>query len=387
VRQTKRIRVLQVIPKLMTGGAERVALDLARHLDQESFEVAIMSLFPYTGERFEQEATELNIKVFYLSKRLGFQPKVWFEVNRLFQEFKPDVVHNHLYALYTVLPSVLWHAVPARLHTVHNIAVKDAIGKRVYLNKLAFRYLDCVPVSISRVIQNTVHEVYGNPESPVIYNGVDLAEYNQQPQQRELWRLRNGIDKDIFVFVCVARLALAKNHRLLIEAFNQVVQNTPNTILLLVGDGELRSDIADLIECFGLQEKVRMLGQRSDIKEILNASDAFVLSSNWEGLPISVLEAMSTGKPIIATNVGGISELIFQGRNGYLVEQGNCGQLSVAMEVLCHNPSHARNMGRASRQIVLKAFGVREMAHLYGLLYLDLLKRNSDSSGFREVRI
>jgi glycosyltransferase involved in cell wall biosynthesis len=369
----KRVRVLQNIPKLATGGAERLVLDLAKHLDSKVFEVVIVSLYPFTGEPFELEAKAEEISVTYLSKQLGFDPRVCNEMHRLVQDYRPDVVHNHLHGLYTVLPACLWHDVPIRLHTLHSVAEGEANGSWRALQRIAFRNLRFVPVSISKVVHDTVQKIYGPIESPIIFNGVDTKRYLKPSVNREEWRRQNNISKYAPIFVNVARLAPEKNHKLLIRAFGEVAQSLPAAILLIVGDGQLRTELVSIVTDLGLHESVRFLGIRTDITDILNASDTFVLSSNWEGLPLTVLEAMSASKPVIGTAVGGVSELISNEDNGLLVPPRAPEALAAAMLELARNPAKGLLMGKRGLEIVKRRFEVREMARQYGELYVRLL--------------
>jgi len=211
---------------------------------------------------------------------------------------------------------------------------------------------------------------------PVIFSGVDVKSFAPSPEQRVEWRTQNLINPDAPVFVHVGRFAPPKNHALLIRSFTDVVRHYPDTILLLAGEGELLPAVKELVNRQGLQEKVRFLGPRQDVADLLNASDVFVLPSDWEGVPVSALEAMATGKPIIATAVGGVPEIIESGCNGFLVPAGNSEMLTQAMLTLCNNQTLIRRMGERSRQIAVERFDVRKMAQQYGDLYMRLLERH-----------
>ncbi len=373
-RFPQRIRVLQIIPKLGTGGAERIVLDIAKNLDPRLFEVAIASLYPYSGEPFEKEAAAAGLRVFYLTKKRGVDINIFVHVLNLFNKFRPMVVHNHLYLLYTLLPACKLFRVPVRIHTIHNMADKEVHGIRRFLHACSFRYYGFVPVSISQIVLNSVQSVYHTNNSPVIYNGIDTKLFVPSRERRQIWRSENHISAATPIFVTVARFSRPKNHSLLIEAFYEVAKANPSAILLLVGDGELRTKTEELVGRFGLTERVRFLGERTDIVDILNASDFFVLSSDYEGLPISVLEAMAIGKPIIATAVGGVPELITHDVNGILVSPGNRHGLATAMVALAEAPDRAREMGERGRQIVENKFDIKQMARQYSILYMKELE-------------
>jgi glycosyltransferase involved in cell wall biosynthesis len=367
-----RMRVLQVVPSLTTGGAQRVAMDLAEHLDHQQFEVELVSLSPATGEIFESDVKKMGVNAHYLMKRTGLDVKIFGEVYRTVSKFKPQVIHNHLHALYTLLPSSLICGTPVRIHTIHSIANQEAQGLHRLIQKIAFLKLGVVPVSISQTVWETVREVYGKIDSPIIHNGIDLEKYLLPECERITWWEQFGILENAFVFINVASFGPLKNQRLLVLAFKDVLRYFPSSVLLLVGDGELRQEISSLVNQMGISKQVIFTGIRSDVAQILNASDCFVLPSDWEGLPISVLEAMASGKPVIATDVGGLPELISP-ENGLLVPAGNCQQLTSAMIELCRAPDLAARMGARGRQIVEKRFHVREMARQYGELYLRIL--------------
>jgi glycosyltransferase involved in cell wall biosynthesis len=216
-----------------------------------------------------------------------------------------------------------------------------------------------------------MRQTYGEIESPVIFNGIDTSKYQPSESDRQRWREKNDLRQDDMVFTHVARFCQQKNHRMLIESFSTIAGLHPRAVLLLVGDGVLRDEMRALVEHLNLQHRVRFLGLRTDVSAILNACDVFVLSSDWEGLPISVLEAMAAAKPVIATDVGGIAELVTPTRNGYLIPRGNQQELVAAMSRMCEDgATKAAAMGAESRRVAVERFDVREMARQYGALYL-----------------
>jgi glycosyltransferase involved in cell wall biosynthesis len=368
-----RLRVLQIVPTLVTAGGQRVAMYLAQHLDKGQFEVEMVSLCPYSGNQFELEAIEHGIKVHYLTKHLGFDADIFWEVQRLFQQFRPQIVHNHLHALYTLLPAMVFQRVPVRVHTIHSVADKEARGAHRFIQQVAFHNLGVIPVSISDVVEKTVHEIYGDITTPVIYNGVDVVNAQFPHSHSQEWRREQQIPANAFVFAHVASFGLIKNQRMLVNSFSRVSMESPNAYLLMVGDGEQRDEISALVADLGISDRVKFTGIRSDVAQILNASDCFVLSSDWEGLPLSILEAMSAGLPVISTRVGGIPELISHGQNGLLVPPGDAQQLADAMLYACQHSEAAARMGQTSRAVALERFDVREMARQYGALYLKIL--------------
>ena len=374
-KQDRRIRVLEIVPKLISAGGQRVVLDLAQNLDSRKFQVEIVSLYPFSEEPFELCAREAGIQVHYLNKKAGFDPHVLFDMKNVFNTRKPDVVHNHLYGLYTILPSSLIYKTPVLVHTVHTLAEQEAPMIHRMIQKFAFQRLNVLPVSISRTVQQAFWELYGNIDSPLIYNGVDVRKFVLRPSARLEWRKKIKLPDKKFVFVNIASFTSPKNHHLLLEAFSIVLQNCPDSVLLLIGDGPLRQEMESYAAMLGIFETVVFAGLRSDIPDVLNASDCFVLSSDWEGLPISILEAMAAYKPVIATDVGGVSEVVSHSENGLLVQAGDVRKLSSALISLYQDVDRAKIMGQRGRETVEKRFDVREMASQYDEWYINQLEK------------
>ncbi|MDD3565129.1 MAG: glycosyltransferase [Methanothrix sp.] len=277
----KEIRILHVIPKFSTGGAERLVINLMEATDKERFNVAAVSLYPESGTINEKEIREKGLKVFYLNKHLGLDLGMIPELYRLFRTFQPDVIHTHLYVLrYALLPALIFR-IPVRVHTFHTIAQRevDQIGKLVHW--IAFRLADVVPVSISRAVAETAQAVYGpNIHTPVIYNGIPIKRFVSN-EDRNYSKSENKV-----ILLHVGRFAHAKNHQLLIESFAQAVKEYPKMQLWLIGDGSLRPAIERLVKEKGLDEDVLFIGEVPNVEDFLADSDIFVLSSDWEGLGI-----------------------------------------------------------------------------------------------------
>jgi glycosyltransferase involved in cell wall biosynthesis len=373
----RRFRVLSVIPSLITGGAERVSLDLLAHLDKELFDATLISLYPFSGTIFEREAASQGLNVRYLSKKSGPNINVIRELQSVVNSLRPDVIHSHLYIMHYILPICIRNHIPVRVHTVHNpVDVKMPEGWRRRLYWSAFHLFGFHAVSISKSVSASVRSLFNPPASSVIYNGTDTARFNGSLEKRALWRKQHSIDPDACVFLTIARLHRQKNHALLIDAFSDVVRQAPQAKLILVGSGELRSAIEAQVASLGLQNRVLLLGDRPDVPVVLNASDVLVSASEWEGFGITVVEAMASMKPIVATAVGGVPELVTNGVNGFLVPPGAKDQLANAMLVMQANPNLACWMGGQGRQRARAAFDVREMARQYGQLYLELFDKS-----------
>ncbi len=364
---SERIRVLHIIYSFASGGAERFVLDLMQAMDKEKFEVAAVSLRPDLGRPFEKEIREKKLKVYFLNKRRGLDPRVFFRLYGVFKKYAPHVVHTHLHVLrYTLLPTILC-GIPVRIHTVHDIAQRDAPIAKLF-NSIAFRFGNVVPVSISNAVADTVREVYGqNLYTPVIYNGLPtdrFLQHSNKPKENS---------KQNIVLMNIARFWPQKNHKLLIEGFSIAVKEYSNMELWLVGDGPLRPEVEKIVKEKGLSQKVTFLGIQSNIAELLSESDIFVLTSSWEAFGLVNVEAMALRKPVIATAVGGIPEIVEDGKTGILVPANDPKALAQAIVKLAKNPALRESMGEEGQSRAVEYFDIKQTARQYEELYLRLL--------------
>jgi glycosyltransferase involved in cell wall biosynthesis len=184
------------------------------------------------------------------------------------------------------------------------------------------------------------------------------------------------VEPQTLVFVHVGRFAAVKNHEMLVAAFAQLVGQQPlPTELWLVGDGELREAVQHQVRALGIESRVRFLGVRSDIPDLLRAADVFVFPSRWEGNPLSVMEAMAAGLPVVATAVGGVPELVEDGASGILVPNEDLHGLVAAMQRMAQNPDLREQMGRAARCRAVERFDIQQTVRAYEALYEEILQR------------
>ncbi|WP_279165375.1 glycosyltransferase [Thermus scotoductus] len=370
----RKARVLHVLPNFGPGGAERMTTHLLLRLNGERFEVAAVSLFDRQGTELEDMLDRAGVRVWYLGKRLGFDPRMYWRLGVVFREFQPDVVHTHLYVLRYLLPFVLTRRARAWVHTVHNVAEKevDRMGKGVH--RMAFR-LGVVPVAIAEGVARSLERVYGLKNPPLIPNGIPVADYALGEEAGKAWRGREGYEEGDVLLVSVARMSPQKDPFSLIQAFSIATSHNGRLRLLLVGDGPLRRELEDRVKALGLEDRVRFLGLRTDVPEILAAADAFILSSRWEGNPLSVMEAMAAGKPVIATAVGGVPELVQDGKSGVLVPPGDVEALAEAILRLAGDVHLRRQLGQEAFKQARERFDVSVMVKGYETLYEVLLEK------------
>lgn len=368
-----KLRVLHIIPTFGIGGAERMVVNLLKAFNHEKFEVAACSLYSEASTFFEKQLKECKIPVYYLGKHKGLDLRMIPRLYHLFRTFKPDIVHTHLYAMRNaIVPIIICH-IPLRFHTLHTIACKetDRIGR--VINWIAFYFCKVIPISISQEVAKTAYNLY-HVKTPIIYNGISINCFQSQKNIRSFYRKKENLKESDIIFVHVANFSPQKNHQLLIKAFEQAVKQCPNLKLLLVGDGELRIKMEKFVNEEKLEQNVYFLGLRQNISELLTTCDIFILSSDWEGTPMTILEAMSAGKPIIVTAVGGVPELVKDNVTGLLVPPKNAQALVKAMLRLANNPILREKMGRQGQRNALERFDINQIARQYEELYLKSLE-------------
>jgi glycosyltransferase involved in cell wall biosynthesis len=290
---------------------------------------------------------------------------------------KPDVLHTHVHVLPYALPYV-WYASrssnrPIMLHTVHSLAEFEVEPRLRWVQKAAFR-CGVVPVAVAQEVAVSLERIYGIRNPRVVANCLPVKRYRTPNIAPFEWRSREGFSGSDFLFVCVAGLRPEKNHRLLIEAFARVATGREDVHLVLAGGGD-RSHLQAYAEQLGVGPKVRFLGVRTDIPDVLAASDAFVLASKYEGNPLCIMEAMAAGLPVVAPSVGGIPELVSSGVEGILVPPGDADALSAAMQTILENANLRSAMGRASGRRASETFDIQNMIRGYESLYDALRAR------------
>ena len=338
------IRVLEVVASLRRAGAERVAVSLASGLDRARFETAVVSLYdPFAGG-FEAALDAAGVACWHLGKRRGFDPRMWARLAQVAARFRPDVLHTHSYVMRYVLPAQFRKVV----HTVHNLAEREVDWGGRSIHRLAFR-AGAAPVAISAALARSFMRLYGRQPAAVIPNGVDV-ERGFRPEARGAWRSRHGFGPGDFLVASVARLDAQKNPLHLIRAFAEGLRDAPAAHLLMAGEGALLEPARRLASQASVAARVHFLGLREDVVDLLSACDLFALGSDWEGAPVSIVEAMAARLPVVATEVGGVPDLVEDGVSGLLVPARDADALGRAMAALARDSGRRQGMGAAAGQ-------------------------------------
>ena len=307
------MKIMQVIPYFCFGGAEIMCENLTYALKNAGQEVFAVSLY-HDRTPIARRMEEAGIRIVYLDKKLGLDLSMVPKLIKIIRRERPDVVHTHLDVIkYAVLAAKL-AGVKKCVHTVHSLADREAEGwVQKIINGFYFRRGWSLPVALTPEVRNSVAEFYGLPLSrvSVIYNGIDLSRCVPKPTYET---------GETVTILHVGRFDVPKNHPGLLEAFRLLLETHPECRLRLVGDGDLRPDMEKLAREKGIADFVEFCGMQSNVYPYLHDADIFTLPSIYEGNPMTIIEAMGTGLPIVASRVGGIPDMISDGESGLLVE-------------------------------------------------------------------
>lgn len=355
-------RVFQIIPNLALAGAEIMLENLIFGLHNDDFEVSVVSLYNEQSA-ITKRLEDQNISLYYLGKKKGIDIRMIYRLYTLFIKEKPDVVHTHRYAMQYAIPAALMAKVPVKIHTIHNIAKKEVGKIQRKLHCFFYRYCSVIPVAISPIVKHSVMIEYNmaSYQVPMIYNGIDTKKCIQKRE----YVAKNGK----VTIIHIGRFTEQKNHKELIESFKLVHDNKPDTVLKLIGAGKLEQNIRKKVKELNLDDCVEFLGLKSNVYPYLYNADIFVLPSLWEGMPITLIEAMGTGLPIVATEVGGIPDMIRNNETGLLVD-ANRDQISEALLKLINTENLRERIGKAAIE-ASRQFSVEEMTNKYAKLYTE----------------
>ena len=351
-------KILIVIPTLVQGGGQKFVLDLAKGIDKNKYQVKILTYYDLISDCFFKDFKQLDeecVEIIKLNKKKGLDLSFFSKVKKVVREYDPDVIHSNLDTLLYLFGT--FRKKQVKLHTVHTLAQKEAIGLQKIVRKIAFKGFKVLPVAISDVVAESVKEYYKITEVPVAYNGVRCCDYVGERKYSDKVRL-----------MATGTLYPVKNYEYLIDCFYEIAKTYPNTTLTILGDGPLRNDLQKKIETLGLVDKVTLMGEVSNVKAYLLDADIFVSSSIYEGLPLSMLEAMASGLPVVANDVGGIKEIVQNDYNGYIVPLGDKDAYIKSVEKLILNLEKRENASINAKTLASE-FDEKKTVELYEKLY------------------
>jgi sugar transferase (PEP-CTERM/EpsH1 system associated) len=371
----RKVHVLHVVDSLRVGGLENGVVNLINALEEENFHSSICCL-KETGD-LQKRLRSGRVEVFQMHQRPG--EHLFKRMAALVRHQKADVVHSNNWGTFfdSVLAAHLGGA-SLMVHCIHGLFADDLDRmkwRRRFLQRLLALGTHRLYAVAEYLRRYYIREVGISPgKIATIYNGVDTGRYAPlDGRQRAALRSRLGFSEDHILIGSVGTLYWIKDPETLLTAAAEVLRRSSQAIFLWVGDGQLRESLRHRAERMGLSHRVRYLGRRDDVADILAALDIFVLPSIAEGLSYSILEAMATGLPVVTTRVGGNPELVRDGREGLLISPRQPQQLAEALVILADRPQLRRHMGASGRRRVEERFSLMDMVQRYQKMYLSVL--------------
>lgn len=366
-----KITICQLLHSLDVGGAEMLAARLARRLrDRYRFVFACLDGVGPLGEELQREGFSVQL----IGRKRGLD---WFcplRLARVLRNHNVDVLHAHQYTPF-------FYGLTARLRGPRRPIVFTEHGrhqpdyprrKRIFANRLLVSGRDRL-LGVGAAVRQALIDNEGLPAGrvEVLYNGIDVNAF-APIANRALAHAGNGAAKKELVVVQVARLDYLKDHLTAIRTIERVVRHYPSTRLVLIGDGPEREVIEATMRQLRVADKVQILGTRNDVASQLTNADLFLLTSISEGIPLTVLEAMAAGLPVVATDVGGLREIVVENETGFLAPARDDELLAQHIVRLAADSDLRRRLGDAGRKRAQQFFDEQRMCDEYGRIYEDL---------------
>lgn len=366
------VNILHVISKLPVGGVENQLLTTLKNYDRMKLNPLVCSLLD-KGE-IGKEIEDAGIEVFSLNKlKHRFDLTIVKDIYSLIKKRNIKIVRTHQYHanLYGRLAALLAKT-PCIVASVHNVYTIDRKLHRRMINRFLARFTDKV-VAVSEIVKKDILKYDGlrKDKVTVIYNGIDTDRLLNKDSN--VIRSEFNISSDVPVTGTIGRLTFQKGQKYLIEAVSIIKEKFPKIMLLIVGDGPMKDELQNYAKALGLNEHVIFTGSRRDIPALLAAMDIFVLPSLWEGLPNALLEAMASGKPIIATDIPPVREAINFEKEGILVPARNSSAIASSIEFLLVNKTFAVIFGNNAQERAYSDFNITTTVDKYTNLYEDIL--------------
>lgn len=340
---------------------------------QKEYDCVVIT--PPDGEYYTRYQ-EAHIPVYAVSVR-SLNPFVIFFISRIIKKEKPDIVHTHGKGAGIYGRASAWLLGIPCIHTMHGVHVQE------HLRFVRFFYC-FLEKRLARITKKIVAVSEGEQKESmrfgissnklcIIHNGIDFEQYCADSMVKEQTRKTLGIPNYAILIIGVGRNVFQKNFQEFVDIIASVKVHTPNIAAILVGDGNEREDIQTLVKKNDLCDTIQMLGTREDVPELLAASDLYLSTSRWEGMPLSVLEAMATGLPIVVSRVTGNNDLIENNENGMVYSLGNVKEASEKIMLLYKNKELRMRLGNKARADAIQKYNIGRMVAAHRELYNSIL--------------
>ena len=373
--------VMHLTYALDVGGLETLLVDCINKMPADQYRHVVVCLT--RSSSFAERITQPGVEVYALNKAPGLGLGTHFAFWKLARRLRPTILHTYNLAAMEYAFAATLAGVPVRVHAEHGRDTSDPHGlnpKHNFLRRRLAPFIDCY-IPVSEDLHRWLGQVVRIPAAKTLFikNGVDTDKY--RPGVRGVgapWR------DDHFVVGTVARVSDIKNHRGLVDAFIRLRALLPEQAaqlrLSIVGDGPLLPALREQVLQAGLQDVVWLPGARSDVAQLVPEFSVFALPSLAEGTPVSLLEAMSCALPVVASNVGGIPEVVSEQVEGSLVPPQDVEALAQALARYARDPALASQHGRAGRTRIVQQYSMAAMVTAYTALYARLCRQKRVAS-------
>ena len=388
LEESKRIRVMRVIARLNIGGPALHATMLTERLDPSRYDSLLVTGTEEPGEGNYLELQGKSLDRLLLLPVLGREIRGWHDLIALarlivlMRQGRPHIVHTHTAKAGALARLAAYlTGVPVILHTYHGHVFHGYFSPAttrvfVFIERWMARCSDRL-LTVSETVRADLLRlgVGRSDQFLVVPLGLDLDRFLHSEEVRGQFRAELGLAEDVPLVGIVARLVSIKAHEVLLQAAAELVRLVPQAHFVVVGDGKRRAELGELTDRLGLTGRVHFLGWRQDLERIYADLDLVALTSRNEGSPVSLIEAMAAARPVVATRVGGVPDLVEDGVTGILVPPGDAGALTSAMHALLGDRERRRRLGAAGRQRVAAAFTTERLLEDMDRVYTRLLRR------------
>lgn len=376
---TAKIRLLQLTDQLGDAGAENLLYNFATGVDRSRFDLHVCALRPWPHPKIVPAMRALGFPVMELDQHHAYDLHILRTLISYIRREKIDIIHTHLLAsdiMGRVAGFITRRPVVSTIHNAR-IDLDREPRHQQWMERWSARLWCRRLIVVSTLLRDEIAEWFGVPRSKVIGipNGIDTARFKPPPGFDAGEVKRELLGGEYTMVANVARLVPQKGQRYLVEAAALVAATHPDVRFALVGDGPLRDEIMELARAHGIADKIVITGIRTDVPHILAASDVFVLSSMWEGMPLSLLEAMAAGCPAVATDVGGVAEVLKHGEVGLMVPPADPAALAAAITDYLDHPDRARKMASAAQAFAEQEYGMETMIRKWEAVYIHELRK------------
>ncbi len=371
------MKIVQVIPSLIDGGQEKFVVDLSNSIADFDDEVIIISLYEIKETFFFNKLINPEVKIITLNKKKGLDIIILFKLIFNIIKIQPDIVHSHGRVFEYLIPTILLFRTPKYFHTVHNEAYKEAPNKLLRnIRRILYKARIIMPITISEESRKSFIQAYRI--HPVqIDNGTRQVTPSKNVNEAKFKIQEIKKSSNTLVFINIARIEEEKNQLMLVKVFQKLIRNGFDVSLLIIGGIRHNFIYNDLLKY--TSERILLLGSLENATDYLIYSDAFVLSSKWEGLPITVLEALSAKCIPICTPAGGLINAVTNAYNGFISKGFSEEDYYDALVLFLSLDSLSKEeMRQACLSVFNLKYSINRVTNEYRTLFLDSVKPNKN---------